>query len=140
LRLDLDEAAGGLGLDGGYQVRYQLHPPTLRRLGVDHKIGVQAAWGRAMFRGLAAMRRGGGTPFRVFRHQRHRREERQVAQDYADMMGAALARVDAATYDEALALARSPSTIRGYEDIKSASIERWRTETAGWRARFDGAS
>jgi indolepyruvate ferredoxin oxidoreductase len=140
LRLDLDEAAKGLGLGDGYQARYQLHPPTLRRLGVDHKIGVGPAWGQAMFRGLAAMRRVRGTPFDIFGYERHRREERQVVQDYDEMMGAALTRVTAATYNEAVALARSASMIRGYEDIKSASIERWRTETAGWRARFDGAS
>ena len=35
--------------------------------------------------------------------------------------------------------ARSALMIRGYEDIKSASIERWRAETAGWQARFDSA-
>jgi indolepyruvate ferredoxin oxidoreductase len=139
LRLDLDEAARGLGLGDGYQVRYQLHPPTLRRLGVDHKIGVGAAWGRAMFRGLAAMRRVRGTPFDVFGYERHRREERQVADEYAGMVGAVLPQVKPATYDDAVALARSASLIRGYEDIKSASIERWRAETAGWRARFDPA-
>ena len=139
LRLDLDQAARGLGLRDGYQARYQLHPPTLRRLGVDHKIGVGAAWGRVMFRGLAAMRRVRGTPFDIFGYERHRREERQVAEDYAGMMGAVLARVTPATYDDAVALARSASMIRGYEDIKSGSIERWRAETSSWRGRFDGA-
>jgi indolepyruvate ferredoxin oxidoreductase len=139
LRLDLDEAARGLGLGDGYQVRYQLHPPTLRRLGVDHKIAVRAAWGRVMFRGLAAMRRVRGTPFDVFGYERHRREERQVADEYAGMVGAVLSRVNPATYDDAVALARSASMIRGYEDIKSGSIERWRAETAGWQARFDPA-
>jgi indolepyruvate ferredoxin oxidoreductase len=139
LRLDLDEAARGLGLGDSYQVRYQLHPPTLRRLGVDHKIGVGAAWGRVMFQGLAAMRRVRGTPLDVFGYERHRREERRVAEEYAELVTAVLARVDPATYGEAVALARSALMIRGYEDIKSASIERWRAETAGWQARFDSA-
>jgi indolepyruvate ferredoxin oxidoreductase len=92
-----------------------------------------------MFRGLAAMRRVRGTPFDVFGYERHRREERQVAGEYAGMVGAVLSQVNPATYDDAVALARSASMIRGYEDIKSASIERWRAETAGWRARFDPA-
>jgi indolepyruvate ferredoxin oxidoreductase len=138
LRLDLDEVADGLGLGAGYQVRYHLHPPTLRRLGVDHKIGV-GRWGRVMFRGLAAMRRVRGTPFDVFGYEHHRREERQVAEEYARMIEGALPRVTPASYADAVALARSASMIRGYEDIKSASIERWRAETADWRARFDGA-
>jgi indolepyruvate ferredoxin oxidoreductase len=138
LRLDLDQVARGLGLNDGYQVRYQLHPPTLRRLGVDHKIGVGAAWGQVMFRGLAALRRVRGTHLDVFGYERHRREERQVAEEYAGMMGAVLSRLNPASYDDAVALARSASMIRGYEDIKSGSMARWRNETAGLRARFDG--
>jgi indolepyruvate ferredoxin oxidoreductase len=125
LRLDLDQVADGLGFAGGYRVQYRLHPPTLRRLGLDHKIAV-GPWGRVMFRGLAAMRRLRGTPFDVFGYERHRREERHVASEYADMVEAAICNLAPASYDNAVELARCASIVRGYEDIKSASIERWR--------------
>jgi indolepyruvate ferredoxin oxidoreductase len=138
LRLDLDEIAGDLGIADGYRVQYHLHPPTLRRLGVDHKIALGGAWARAAFRGLAALRRVRGTPLDVFGYARHRREERQVAGEYAELMDAAISRLTPDTYAAAVDLARSVAAIRGYEDIKSASIQRWRADTAGLRAAVTG--
>jgi indolepyruvate ferredoxin oxidoreductase len=138
LRLDLDEVAGDLGIADGYRVQYHLHPPTLRRIGVDHKIALGGAWARAAFRGLAALRRVRGTPLDVFGYARHRREERQVAGEYAELMDAAISRLTPDTYAAAVDLARSVAAIRGYEDIKSASIERWRADTAARRAAVTG--
>ncbi len=49
-------------------------------------------------------------------------------------MAAAIAGLTPDRYDAAVELARSVSAIRGYEDIKSEAIERWRTDTAALRA------
>jgi indolepyruvate ferredoxin oxidoreductase len=132
LRLDLDGTARELGLGDGYRVRYQLHPPTLRRFGLDRKVAI-GRWGRPAFRGLAAMRRLRGTPLDAFGYARHRREERALAAEYAQLMEAAVAGLTPATYEDAVALAGSVATIRGYEDIKSEAIDRWRRDTAGLR-------
>ena len=48
-------------------------------------------------------------------------------------MAAAIAGLTADAYDAAVELARSVSAIRGYEDIKSEAIERWRSDTAALR-------
>ncbi|HEY8527677.1 MAG TPA: indolepyruvate ferredoxin oxidoreductase family protein [Acidimicrobiales bacterium] len=133
LKLDPDAVARELGFDGNYRVTYHLHPPTLRRLGLDRKIGL-GAWGRVAFRALAALRRVRGTPLDLFGYDPHRREERKVARDYAALMEAALTRVTPDTYGDVVDLARSVQAIRGYEDIKSAAIERWRAEAADRRA------
>jgi len=135
LRLDLDQVAADLGFVDGYRVRYHLHPPTLRRLGLDHKIAI-GGWGRVLFRGLAALRRIRGTPVDVFRYARHRREERQLAEEYAALMTTAIAQLAdrPETYAAVADLARSVMTVQGYEDIKSAAIERWRADVAGRRA------
>ena len=122
----------------GYRVRYHLHPPVLRRLGVDHKIAVGGRSGRVLFRGLAALRHVRGTPLDVFGYARHRREEREVADEYAALVAAALSRLTPDSYGAAVELARSVAEIRGYEDIKSASIERWRAGTAGLRTAATG--
>ena len=114
-------------------MQYHLHPPTLRRLGVDRKIALPAAVARPAFRGLAAMRRLRGTPLDVFGYAHHRREERQVADEYAGLVDAAISRLTPDTYAAAVQLASSVAAIRGYEDIKSAAIERWRADTAGLR-------
>jgi indolepyruvate ferredoxin oxidoreductase len=120
-----------LDLGRGQRVRYHLHPPVLRRLGMDDKIAVGGRTGRAMFRGLAALRRVRGTPLDVFGYARHRREERQVAEEYAALVEATLGRLTPDGYAAAVDLARSVQEIRGYEDIKSASIARWRATVAG---------
>jgi indolepyruvate ferredoxin oxidoreductase len=138
LRLDLDDTAAGLGFTDGYRVRYQLHPPTLRRLGLHRKVAL-GAWARPVFRGLAAMRRLRGTPLDAFGYARHRREERGLAEEYGELMAAAIGRLTPERYEAAVGLAASVSGIRGYEDIKSAAIERWRVEVAGLRAAASGA-
>ena len=138
LRLDLDDVADELGIPDGYRARYHLHPPTLRRLGVDHKIALGGGWGRAAFRGLAAVRKVRGTPLDVFGYARHRREERALAEEYAEIVEAAISRLSSETYPAAVDLARSVHAIRGYEDIKSRSIDRWRADTAGLRAAAAG--
>jgi indolepyruvate ferredoxin oxidoreductase len=128
LRLDLDDAATQLGITDGYTARYHLHPPTLRRLGRRRKIALPAGASRAAFRALAAMRRVRGTPLDLFGLDRHRREERQFRDDYGALVRTALDGVTPATYDDTVALARSVGTVRGYEDIKSAAIARWRAD------------
>lgn len=128
LRLDLDGVAGELGIAGGYRVRYHLHPPAVRRLGVARKVAVPGGAARAAFRALAAMRRLRGTPLDVFGRARHRREERRLADDYGALVTAALDGLGPDGYDDAVALARSIGSVRGYEDIKSAAIARWRAE------------
>jgi hypothetical protein len=61
-----------------------------------------------------------------------------VAGEYAELMDAAISRLTPDTYAAAVDLARSVAAIRGYEDIKSASIERWRADTAARRAAVTG--
>ncbi|HEY7068690.1 MAG TPA: indolepyruvate ferredoxin oxidoreductase family protein [Acidimicrobiales bacterium] len=119
-----------LDLGRGQRVRYHLHPPVLRRLGMDHKIAVGGRTGRAMFRGLAAARHVRGTPLDVFGYARHRREERGLADEYEALVGAALTGLTPDGYDAAVDLARSVQQIKGYEDIKSAAIARWREAVA----------
>jgi indolepyruvate ferredoxin oxidoreductase len=130
LRLDLDRVAGDLGIAGGYRVRYHLHPPMLRRLGLDRKVAVRGGAARAAFRVLAGMRRVRGTPLDLFGRARHRREERRLAGEYGALVAGALDALTPATYDHAVALAASIASVRGYEDIKSEAIARWRAGVA----------
>jgi indolepyruvate ferredoxin oxidoreductase len=127
LRLDPGAAAREAGVGGRYRVRYHLHPPTLRRLGLDRKLALPGAVARPAFRALAAMRRVRGTPLDLFGWARHRREERVVADEYETLVRDALG---ARPYDEVVDLAASVQAIRGYEDIKSEAIARWRADVA----------
>jgi len=137
LRLDLDEVAEELGFEGRYRVLFQLHPPFLRRLGLRHKIGIGRG-AQTAFRTLAAMRRLRGTRLDLFGYTRHRREERRLAAEYVQTVEQILGHLTPPTYPDAVQLANSVSAIRGYEEIKSASVSSWRSDTAHLRSRFAG--
>ena len=91
------------------------------------KIAVPVSWAPAI-RLLASMRRLRGTVFDVFGHTAVRRAERALPKEYRAAVTSDLQQLDAATYDAALARAGSPETVRGYEDIKMASIDKLREQ------------
>jgi indolepyruvate ferredoxin oxidoreductase len=130
------EAALAAAVPGGRGVRYRLHPPVLRSLGLRKKIGIPAVAARPAFRVLRSMRRVRGTPADVFGYTRVRRTERRLAEQYdADLRGA-VAGLSADRYDMVLELARLPLAIRGYEEIKLAAVERYKADRERLLARL----
>jgi indolepyruvate ferredoxin oxidoreductase len=113
---------------GGHGVRYRLHPPLLRALGMRKKIAFPAPVIRPAFRALRAMRHVRGTPADVFGYAAVRRTERRLAAEYEAEVRAVLAGLSAANYAAAVELARLPLAIRGYEQIKLAAVERYEAE------------
>jgi indolepyruvate ferredoxin oxidoreductase len=113
---------------GGHGVRYRLHPPLLRTLGLRKKIAFPAPVIRPAFRVLRAMRHVRGTPADVFGHTAVRRTERRLAAGYEAEVRAMLAGLSAASHAAAVELARLPLAIRGYEQIKLAAVERYEAE------------
>jgi indolepyruvate ferredoxin oxidoreductase len=108
----------------GGRIAYRLHPPMLRALGVDRKLEL-GEWFRPAFAALYRMRRLRGTPLDPFGHAEVRRVERRLIDDYATRVRKAVERLTPATYDQAVALAEMPDMIRGYEQIKLDSVERY---------------
>jgi indolepyruvate ferredoxin oxidoreductase len=113
---------------GGHGVRYRLHPPLLRAVGLRKKIAFPAPVIRPAFRVLRAMRHVRGTPADVFGHTAVRRTERRLAAGYEAEVRAMLAGLSAANHAAAVELARLPLTIRGYEQIKLAAVERYEAD------------
>ena len=130
---EFDAALAG-AVPGGRGVRYQLHPPVLRSLGLRKKIGIPAPAARPAFRVLRSMRRLRGTPADVFGYSQVRRTERRLAAQYdADLRGL-LAGLSAASYDTTVELAALPLAIRGYEEIKLAAVARYDADRERLRA------
>ena len=125
----LAEAAGG-----GRGVRYLLHPPVLRALGLKKKIAFPAPVIRPGFRVLRAMRHVRGTPADPFGYTRVRRTERRLAAGYEAEVRAAAAVLSPANHAAAVELARLPLAIRGYERIKLAAVERYEAELGRLRS------
>jgi indolepyruvate ferredoxin oxidoreductase len=110
---------------GGTDRRYLLHPPMLRALGWKKKVAIPEALALPMFRALHAGRRLRGTGFDPFGYTAIRRLERQLVDEYEGWLHDVLPALDTETYDQAVELARLPDMVRGYEDIKARSVEKY---------------
>jgi indolepyruvate ferredoxin oxidoreductase len=107
------------------RVSYHLHPPFLRALGWQKKIRL-GRWFDGAYRLLRAGRRLRGTRLDPFGYAAMRRLERALIGEYRAQIEQALAGLAPATYERAVALAELPDMIRGYEQVKLRSVERFR--------------
>ena len=107
------------------KVTYKLHPPSMRRLGLEQKIGLGRS-GDVAFALLRRMKFLRGTPLDIFGNTAHRKMERDLINEYQEMIDQALTDLRPETYDRAVQLAELPDMIRGYEEIKEANVEKFR--------------
>jgi len=134
-RLHLDPAerarlAGEFGPDA--KIRYKLHPPALRAMGMDRKITVGPAMDPA-FKALERMKRLRGTRLDPFGMAKVRRVERALPREYRGLVerGLAFLAADSEAYGTVVALCELPDVIRGYEDIKLRNVEAFRGRAQG---------
>jgi indolepyruvate ferredoxin oxidoreductase len=111
----------------GFQLRYQLHPPLLRALGLKRKIGL-GRWFEPVFDVLAAMRRLRGTALDPFGYAKVRRVERGLIREYRALLDRVLGDLSPATHARAVQVASLPGLVRGYEHIKLRNVERFHSE------------
>jgi indolepyruvate ferredoxin oxidoreductase len=123
-----DLIARDLGIEGQYALRYHLHPPFLRRLGLQHKLALGWLYALA-FMLLRALKPLRGTIFDVFGWDRDRRLERAVIREYQQLVEQKVLAGDSAPYAAKLELAASALTIKGYGPIKERAIAAWRVRT-----------
>jgi indolepyruvate ferredoxin oxidoreductase len=109
-------------IPGGGNVTYRLHPPLLRAMGRKTKIGLRPR-SHVALRMLAKGKRLRGTVFDPFRYAHVRKVERGLLAEYVDIVARLAADLDAAGYERAVEVAALPEMVRGYEDIKLASVE-----------------
>jgi len=127
-RLSLDpqaRAAVRAEFGPGAKEYYLLHPPILRALGRKNKIRL-GPWFRPAFVLLRMLKPLRGTAFDPFGHTRVRRTELELISEYRTMIESALATLSEETYVRTVELAALPDMIRGYEEIKLASADRYR--------------
>jgi indolepyruvate ferredoxin oxidoreductase len=112
---------------GAARVRYQLHPPVLRALGMKRKLSL-GTWVEGVFRLLVALRRLRGTALDPFGYARVRRVERALVAEYRGMVERALQDLAPDRHERAVRIARLPDLVRGYEDVKLRSVQRFLEE------------
>lgn len=121
---ELSEALEGQ-FPEGVRISYHLHPPVLRALGMRDKIEF-GSWFAVVFRLLYALRFLRGSWLDPFGHTRVRRTERALLEDYRARLERALADLGPDGYEGAVRLASLPEMVRGYEEVKLASVARYR--------------
>ena len=113
------------------RLRYHLHPPLLRALGLSRKLSLGPDFEPALH-ALVSLRGLRGTPFDPFGYTRARRLERELARWYESLLDALAGALSADNRGEAIAIAGLAAEIRGFESIKEARAARVR-ELAGKR-------
>lgn len=111
----------------GAKVKYQLHPPILRALGLKKKLGF-GKWFNAAYWLLTKMKGLRGTAFDIFGYAEVRKVERELIPEYRSLIEAELEGLSTSNYDQAVKLAELPDMIRGYEHVKLGNVDLFRAE------------
>jgi indolepyruvate ferredoxin oxidoreductase len=101
-------------------ISYNLHPPLLRKF-FKRKIAL-GPWFRRPLKMLASMKGLRGGVLDIFGRSPHRRMERELIGWYRGLISTLLERITEENLPQALEIAALPEQIRGYEQIKEASI------------------
>ena len=128
---EANTAATDVAASVGGTVSWNLHPPLLRALGRTGKIRFSTSW-RPLFALLARGKRLRGRWCDPFGHTEIRRTERSLPGEYGEALEAALEALErdagAARYEQAVAVAGLAELVRGYEDVKMATVATFRAE------------
>jgi indolepyruvate ferredoxin oxidoreductase len=111
------------------KIWFYLHPPLLRALGLKRKLKL-GSWFIPVFRALKSLRFLRKTPLDPFGFAKVRRVERQLIGEYEGLVGDALSRLSQQNHSRVVALCQLPEMIRGYEQIKLDSVDRFRAEAS----------
>jgi indolepyruvate ferredoxin oxidoreductase len=117
------------------KVWFNLHPPLLRSMGLDHKLKL-GSWFAPSLRALRRMRRLRGTRLDPFGRAEVRRVERELIAEYEAMIDDALRRLTPDNHAAAVELLELPDVIRGYEEIKLRSVMLFRKRAKALRSRL----
>jgi indolepyruvate ferredoxin oxidoreductase len=123
------------------RVRYKLHPPLLRALGMEDKVGVGPAAMDPAFRALRRMKRLRGTRLDPFGRTEVRRLERALPGEYRALVerGLAALAADPSAYETVVELFDLPDVVRGYEDVKLRSVAVFRQRAQALLERLERA-
>lgn len=113
------------------RITVKLHPPVLRSLGLNRKIGF-GPWAQPILRGLAHGKRLRGTPLDIFGYTEERRIERELIAEYRQFVEQLISRmygsVDQAWLERAAAVAALPDIVRGFGEVKLKNVAAYREE------------
>ncbi|QLY30377.1 indolepyruvate ferredoxin oxidoreductase family protein [Nocardia huaxiensis] len=107
---------------GGENLTYKLHPPILRAMGRDKKVGFGPK-SHVALKVLAKAKALRGTKLDPFGYAHVRKVERELLSHYTDMVRRLAVGLSTDSYDTAVKAAALPDVVRGYEDVKLGNVE-----------------
>ena len=129
LLLPSSRAAAEAVAGPGAKVSWNLHPPLLRSMGLDHKLRL-GRWATPLLVALRAGRRVRGGVLDPFGKASLRRTERAMVDEYTDAIDRVVTGWTPDRAAEAVAIASLPDQVRGYEHLKIERAGRYRAELA----------
>ena len=117
------------------KLSYQLHPPSLKQVGVDRKIAVPAAAARKTFASLLKTKRLRGTRLDPFGRSAERKVERELISEYSDLLTRLHRELTPDNLDRAVAIAELADQIRGFDEVKLRNVENYRRDVSNALAR-----
>jgi indolepyruvate ferredoxin oxidoreductase len=117
------------------KVSFNLHPPLLRAMGLDHKLKL-GSWFAPSLRALRRMRRLRGTKLDPFGRAEVRHVERELIGEYEAMIDDTLRRLTPDNHAAAVELLELADVIRGYEQIKLRNVMLFRKRAQALRRQL----
>ncbi len=116
----------------GATVRWKLHPPILKSLGMNRKLTISARAGGPAMRLLRRSKRLRGTPLDPFGRAEVRKTERSLITEFETAMETVFARLDdeSLSTQQASTIAALALDIRGYEERKLERVAEFRAAMA----------
>jgi indolepyruvate ferredoxin oxidoreductase len=121
-----DEGVAGM-FNGRVRLKYNLQPPLARTLGLKGKVRI-GGWICPVLKVLAAFKFLRGTSLDPFGAMAPRREERALLAWYEGVLDETLRLLDARNATQVTELLMLPTTIRGYETVKSKAAREAKTQ------------
>ena len=109
---------------------YELHPPSLKKVGVQKKISIPSAVANKTFASLLRSKRARGTKFDPFGRSQERRVERALISEYEELLVRLQREVTPENIDSIVSIADLADQIRGFDEIKLGNVERYREQVA----------
>ena len=116
------------------ELKYQLHPPSLKKVGVKKKIAIPAAAAQKTFGSLLKTKRLRGTRLDPFGKTAERRIERELITEYEQLLVRLQRGLNSASVAERVEVADLADQIRGFDEIKLANVERYREQVEAAKA------
>ncbi|NEB04185.1 indolepyruvate ferredoxin oxidoreductase family protein [Streptomyces sp. SID13726] len=116
----------------GAKVRWKLHPPVLRAMGMKNKLSL-GRWFTVFYVILRWAKWTRGTKLDLFGYAKVRRVERDLIAEYTTVIEELISTLTPANHELAVQIAELPDLVRGYEHIKLGNVETYRQRLAELR-------